>query len=108
MPRPLSFHDPMEALIIEFLDPRAEASAPVELYTPRIDPHQVPLSIGLLANGFPDSVAFLIQIEEALRRELPDAQFHQYNKGDASIVVPDDMLARISSECQAVVAAYGH
>ncbi len=94
--------------MIEFLDPRAEPSAPIELYTPRIDPQTRPVSIGLLANGFPDSVAFLTQIEEALRRELPDAEFHHYNKGDASIVVPDEMLDRISRECQAVVAAYGH
>lgn len=94
--------------MIEFLDPRAEPSAPVEPYTPRIDPHQAPFSIGLLANGFPDSVAFLIQIEEALRKELPEASFHHWNKGDASIVVPDEMLGEISRECQAVVAAYGH
>ena len=94
--------------MIEFLDPRAEPSAPVELYTPRIDARETPMSIGLLANGFPDSVAFLIQIEEALRREHPEASFHHYNKGDASIVVPDEMLERISGECMAVVAAYGH
>ena len=94
--------------MVEFLDPRAEPSAPVERYTPRIDAHQTPMSIGLLANGFPDSVAFLTQIEEALSRELPEATFHHYNKGDASIVVPDDMLERISTECMAVVAAYGH
>ena len=94
--------------MVEFLDPRAEPSAPVEPYTARIDPKNGPISIGLLANGFPDSVAFLIQIEEALRRELPEAEFHHYNKGDASIVVPDEMFERITRECQAVVAAYGH
>lgn len=94
--------------MIEFLDPRSEPSAPIEPYTPRVDPQEAPLSIGLLANGFPDSVAFLIQIEEALRNRLPDATFHHWNKGDASIVVSNQMLGEISRECQAVVAAYGH
>ncbi len=94
--------------MLEYLDPRAEPSAPVEAYTPRIDPRRAPISIGMLANGFPDSVAFLQQIEDALRAELPEATFHHYNKGDASIVVPDEMFERITRECQAVVAAYGH
>lgn len=94
--------------MVEFLDPRAEPSAPVEPYTPRIDASEAPISIGLLANGFPDSVSFLGEIENALREELPDAVFHHYNKGDASIVVPDEMLGEIAEACQAVVAAYGH
>ena len=94
--------------MIEYLDPRAEPSAAVEPYDLAIDVTGAPITIGLLANGFPDSANFLEQIAQALARQVPRASFRSYNKGDASIVVPDDMLAAITSECQAVVAAYGH
>lgn len=95
--------------MVDFLDPRALPSAPIEAYNARIDATAGPISIGLLANGFPDSVSFLTEIEHALNRELPNAiEFHHYNKGDASIVAPDEMIERIAEACQAVVAAYGH
>lgn len=94
--------------MIEFLDPRAEPTAPIEPYSLAIDLSEGPIDVGLLANGFPDSVNFLERIAEALAEELPELQFHSYNKGDASIVVPDAMLDDIVKECQAVVAAYGH
>ena len=94
--------------MIEFLDPRAEPSAPVEPYTLRIDPGAGPVEIGLLANGFPDSANFLARLEEALSEALPNARFRQYDKGDPSSVVPDGLLDTIVRECQAVVAAYGH
>ncbi len=94
--------------MIEFLDPRAEASAPIEPYALSVDPTAGPIVIGLLANGFPDSANFLAHVEKALARELPAARFHHYDKGDASSVVPDPLLETIISECGAVVAAYGH
>ena len=52
---------------MEFHDPRADPSAPVEAYALSIDLTRGPVAIGLLANGFPDSVAFLERVEEALR-----------------------------------------
>ena len=94
--------------MIEFLDPRAQPSAPVEPYTLRVDPAAGPLAIGLLANGFPDSVNFLGRVETALSAALPDARFHHYDKGDPSTVVSEALLDTIAGECQAVVAAYGH
>lgn len=94
--------------MIEFLDPRAEPSAPVEPYRLGIEVGEGPIDIGLLANGFPDSVKFLDRVEEALRNRLPEARFHRYDKGDASSVVSDAMLETIVAECQAAVAAYGH
>jgi len=93
---------------MEFLDPRAEPSLPVEAYALSIDLTRGPLTIGLLANGFPDSVAFLRRVEVALTAHLPHAGFHHFDKGDASSVVSDAMLDSIVSECRAVVAAYGH
>jgi hypothetical protein len=94
--------------MIEFLDPRAEPSTPIEPYELSVDVSAGPITLGLLANGFPDSVHFLAHVEKALARALPRAHFHHYNKGDASAVVTEPMLETIVAECRAVVAAYGH
>ena len=94
--------------MVEFLDPRAEPGMPVEPYELSIDVTNGPVTIGLLANGFPDSVNFLDRVEEALTAQVPGVSFQRYDKGDASSVVSDVMLDSIVSECKAVVAAYGH
>lgn len=94
--------------MIEYLDPRAEPSAPIDPYELAIDVAAAPVTIGLLANGFPDSVNFLKHVAAALGEQLPEARFRHYDKGDASSVAPEPMLDSIASECQAVVAAYGH
>jgi len=44
--------------MIEYLDPRAEPGMTVEPFELSAD-LDGPVDIGLLANGFPDSVAFL-------------------------------------------------
>ena len=92
---------------LTFHDPRGEAKTPAEPYglSTRLDQ---PITIGLVANGFPDSVRFLDHVEKALAERLPAASFSRYDKGDASSVVGDSMLADIRSECAAVIAAYGH
>ena len=95
-------------MTVRFLDPRAEPGAPVEPYLLGVDLQAGAVDIGMLANGFPDSVAFLDQVAASLGEVLPEARFHHFDKGDASIVVPDDLLADVTERCQAVVAAYGH
>lgn len=94
--------------MIDFLDPRAEPGTPVEPFSLSIDLTDGATDIGLLANGFPGSVAFLDHVAAALAEALPGATFHRYDKGDASTVVSDEMLDTIVAECRAVVAAYGH
>jgi len=94
--------------MIEFVDPRAEPGAPVESYELSVDLEAQPSTIGLVANGFPDSEAFLDQIEKALAVALPDASFRRWNKGDASAMISDAMLDDVVSDCDAVVGAYGH
>ena len=94
--------------MIQFVDPRAEPGAPVEPYTLSLDDVQAPLTVGLLANGFPDSVSFLDHVEQALRTTLPQASFRRYDKGNASAVISDQMLDDVVGACHAVVAAYGH
>jgi len=43
----------------KLIDPRADTATPIDVYTLSIDPAEGPISIGLLANGFPDSGTFL-------------------------------------------------
>ena len=94
--------------MITFLDPRSEPGAPVEPYELSIDAEAAPLTVGLVANGFPDSEEFLDQVEKALAVAVPHASFQRWNKNNASAVISDEMLDEVVGECQAVVAAYGH
>ncbi len=94
--------------MIEFLDPRGEPGLPIEPYVLGIQAGSGPITIGLLANGFPDSVRFLDAVERALGEANPEATFERFDKGDASSIVSDAMLDDLVDRCQAVVAAYGH
>ena len=95
-------------MTVTFHDPRAEPGLPVEPYGLSIDVAAAPVTIGLLANGFPDSVNFLDRVEAALAEILPQASFRRYDKGNASAPATDTMLDTIRDECGAVVTAYGH
>lgn len=66
------------------------------------------ISIGFLANGFPDSESFLHELAGAMQAIEPDIAVFPYNKGNASIAANDELLAEIGSHCTAAVAAYGH
>lgn len=92
---------------ITIVDPRGEPSRPVDPYTQRAD-LAAGETIGLFANGFPDSVAFLDHIGKALSQELPGINIARWDKGNASALASDDDLAEIAKTCTAVVAAYGH
>ena len=92
---------------VQFHDPRAEPITPVAPYTLQNE-LDGPVVIGLLANGFPDSVNFLNQVGDVLAERLPEASFKRYDKGDASSIVSGTMLDNIVQECDVVVAAYGH
>lgn len=95
-------------MTVQFLDPRGETATPITSYDHTIDLSVGDLSVGLLANGFPDSVEFLDAVESVMSEHLPNAQFHRYNKNNASSAVSPEMLADIDATCQTVVAAYGH
>ena len=64
--------------------------------------------IGLLANGFPDSVEFLNELGTALRGLHSRIVLHAYNKGNASIPANEQLLGEIGGDCVGVIAAYGH
>lgn len=94
--------------MIEYVDPRAEPGAPVEPYDLSVDLAVGPVTVGLVANGFPDSEAFLDQVEKALAAALPQASFERWNKGNASAMISDSMLDDVVARCDAVIGAYGH
>ena len=92
---------------MEFLDPRGESVSPVDPYRGRAA-LAAGETIGLFANGFPDSVAFLEHVGAALRQAVPGICVKLWNKGNASALASERHLGEIQSECTAVVAAYGH
>ena len=47
-------------------------------------------TIGLLANGFPDSVPFLDEVGKAIGRLRPGINLKAYNKGNATIAAPGE------------------
>lgn len=93
-------------MAIEYLDPQADPGEPITSY--ELSAGSGALTIGLLANGFPDSVPFLDAVGESLRRVRPDVEVRAWNKGNASMVADDQLMSEITDSCDAVVAAYGH
>jgi hypothetical protein len=93
--------------MVTFLDPRGlpgTAATPYDLHSPLPDGS----TIGLMANGFPDSDAFLDHIADAVSARLPGIRFARFNKGNASKLADDAMLSEVAETCDAVIAAYGH
>ena len=64
--------------------------------------------LGYLANGFPDSVAFLRALRNALEDFAPSVNSFEYKKGDATAPASEQLLGEIAGECQGVIAGYGH
>jgi hypothetical protein len=94
---------------ITFHDPRAEPGAPIESYDARLRVDDRPLSIGFLANGFPDSVNFLHCVETSMLKRLPVGTATVFlNKGNASAPATAAQLDGMAAEVHAVVTAYGH
>lgn len=94
---------------MRFLDPRAEPSTPVEPYSVRPIAADGAATIGLLANGFPDSVAFLDAVEQELVKVAPlSVRVRRYAKPNASAPMTDALAELIVGECDALVTAYGH
>ena len=66
------------------------------------------ITLGLLANGFPDSDQFLDAVETSLRKALPSATFKRYNKRNPSIRASGELIEEIANDCDAFISAYGH
>ena len=95
--------------MVEFHDPRGEIATPIDAYELRVDlrGHNDP-SVALLANGFPDSEAFLELLAEVMQEQLPSLRVSHFNKGNASIPAPPEMLDQATESSVGVIAAYGH
>jgi hypothetical protein len=94
--------------VVEFHDPRGEVAVEPEPYTLGIDIRNKPMTLGLLANGFPDSENFLSQVAGALTALVPGLEVKFWNKGNASVAASNEMLTDIAEGCDAAIAAYGH
>jgi hypothetical protein len=94
--------------MIEYLDPRGEPAIATESYALAVDLSHGAHDVALLANGFFDSAAFLDALGQALARHNQALRFHHFDKGNASIVAPAELLDRVKQRCQAVITAYGH
>lgn len=94
-------------MAIEFHDPRANPAIPATPYTlhANLDGE---ITVGLLANGFPDSEAFLDEVDAAISKALPAARINRYNKHNASVPASEDLMQEISDQCDVLLAAYGH
>lgn len=101
----------MEVSMIRFVDPRGSIATEMEPYelSAEIRANQGSgITVGLLANGFPDSETFIRKVGDAIQRRLPDIQTLVWNKRNAGVEVSDEMLQEIQSDCQVAIAAYGH
>lgn len=97
--------------MVKFVDPRGVSNATVEPYTLSRDLRAddgLNTTVGLLANGFPDSEVFIRKIGDAIQKRLPDVRTMVWNKGNAGVEVSDAMAEEIVADCQVVIAAYGH
>ena len=65
-------------------------------------------TLALLANGFPDSVNFLDAVENALLSRCPRLVIKRFDKGNASITAPAELVAEMVNGCDGLIAAYGH
>ncbi len=95
--------------MIRFHDPRAQIGVEIESYGLSYDVRaSADTTVALLANGFPDSENFLIQIAAVMQKLVPGLKVKHWNKGNASIPANDEILSSIEASCQTAVAAYGH
>ena len=97
--------------MVEFLDPRARTATAIDVYDLGRDIRADDgsgVTVGLLANGFPDSEVFLTKIATALEARLPSIKTKLWNKGNAGVPASEEMLTEIKASCQVAIAAYGH
>ncbi len=94
---------------VTFMDPRPRIDVVPDVAAPQLATKGAEGAVfGLLANGFPDSAAFLTEVAAAVASRLPAATFRSVEKSRPSDVLTEQQLEVLRSECDAVIAAYGH
>lgn len=94
-----------------FLDPTAEPGVPVSPYELSIRLGGTRATVGLVANSFVDSEAFLARLAGRLGALAPELSFRAYDKGGpthAAEPMGEAEAAAIRNECVAAITAYGH
>ena len=95
--------------MIEFHNPEASVGVPEQPYELGCRLRgQSGIKLGLLANGFPDSVNFLNEVGASIQRLEPGLELCHFNKGDATSPAKDELIKEVTADCTAVIAAYGH
>ncbi len=93
---------------IEFIDPRPPTRIAVDTFVARgRDRDGGTPTVGLLANGFPDSAVFLTHLAAALDDMGTGVAWHAVTKARPPDPLTDDQLRALTA-CDAVIAAYGH
>ena len=96
-------------VMIEFHHPEGERLQAATPYDLSLDlAGDATVTLGLLANGFPGSVAFLDAVETVLKKRKPELKIARMDKGNASVSAPEPLLHDISEQCDGLIAAYGH
>jgi hypothetical protein len=94
---------------VSFLDPRppiVEAEQSFERLPLRAIPRTP--TIGLLANGFPDSAQFLDAVAQQISALIDGVAFARVTKVSPPTPLTASQLTLLTTTCDAVVAAYGH
>ena len=94
--------------MIEFHNPDADVAVEPIPYDLALQVRGATVEIGLLANGFPDSVPFAEHLGEALRQLEPGIRLKSFDKGDPTNPAGEALLEDIQSSCAGVIALYGH
>lgn len=95
----------------QFLDPTAEPGVEVVPYDLAVSLTSDKVTLGLLANSFVDSEAFLAQVAQELELSHPTVEFRSWDKGSpkrASELITDEEAVAIRNACMGVITAYGH
>ena len=96
----IRFHNPTARTVV--------APEPYELSCDIRPKDGADLTVGLLANGFPDSEVFIRKVGESIQKRLPNISTKLWNKGNAGVPASEEMLKEIAESCQVAIAAYGH
>jgi hypothetical protein len=94
-------------MAVTYLDPTAEESIPAEPYELFLDLSKRPLTIGLVANAFPDATNFMDAVAREVANLLPGVTLKRYQKPTVEPVT-EAMLAEIARDCDGMLAAWGH
>ena len=96
-----------DRMVVEFFDPRGEIDVAQRPTAAPSRGHRGHRSIGLLANGFPDSARFLQLVADRVALAHPSVRFEVVTKPSPPTPLSEDQLARLGA-CDGVIAAYGH